>query len=361
MLLPAARPGCVRGGFQGWPAIPYSRGPSTHGPDEIDVTTIPVPADWLADRPASGETPGRLALTETALDHLVAALAGQRVVGVPRNLSPYAMVALLDAAWPHEEPWRELVRSRLQERGQRAGWWPHRDVQQHLDELQAWWDRLWFSRDGDRRLTNEEVTDEMVDRWWEAWMDEQADRDLRILANPGRLGVEQIAQITRAAIQWVARDPGDRLRDDLIDDMLAEVEAEVTAAPARPEAGDPEASPASVVPDMVDEYLIARREWEWPPGRAGAWAVGQVVDRHLTLGMAAAAREEGHSAFACRRNGSSGNESGRRGRYGRPRTASRGCVPMSTCCWPRRHRQTGSRPSSSSGHGPPAPAICLSG
>ncbi len=279
---------------------PYSRGPSTHGPDEIDVTTIPVPADWLADRPAADETSGRLALTGSALDHLVAALAGQRAVGLPKNLSPYAMVALLDAAWVREQPWRELVQSRLQERGRRAGWLPHRDVRQHLDELQQWWDRLWLGPSGNYRLTSEEVTDEMVDGWWAAWTDEQPDRELRILANPGRLSVEQIAQVTRAAIQRLARNPGDRLPDDLIDDVLAEVEAEVTAVPARPEAGDPDASPASVVPDMIDTYLIARQEWGWPAGRSGAWAVGQVVDRHQTLGMAAAARAEGSTAFAAR-------------------------------------------------------------
>jgi hypothetical protein len=88
---------------------PYSAAPSMHGPDEIDVSTIPVPANWLADPPASPEASGRLVLTETALRYLVDVLAGQRVVNLPEDLSPrpedlspFGMVALLDAAWVRE-------------------------------------------------------------------------------------------------------------------------------------------------------------------------------------------------------------------------------------------------------------------
>ena len=48
-----------------------------------------------------------------------------------------------------------------------------------------------MSRHGDSMawLTDGAVTDEMVQRW-EDWMDDQAARELRSQANPGRLSVE---------------------------------------------------------------------------------------------------------------------------------------------------------------------------
>jgi len=49
---------------------------------------------------------------------------------------------------------------------------------------------------------------------------------------------------------------------------------------------------------VVEEYLLARRDWGWPAGRAGAWALGEVVDRHQTLAMTAIARGEDDTAFA---------------------------------------------------------------
>src|SRR6266536_3959843 len=146
-------------------------------------------------------------------------------------------------------------------------------------------------------LTDGAVTDQMLTDW-EAWMDREADQAWLREVNPGRLGDEQIAQITAAAIQRLARDPGDRFLEDVVEDLLPLVEAAVAAVPARPEAGDPEVSPASVVTNMVDEYLVARQGWGWPAGRASAWAVGHVVDRARTLGMAAVDREEGFSASA---------------------------------------------------------------
>jgi hypothetical protein len=267
----------------------YSPAPSPHGPEEIDVTTIPVPDEWRADPPAPGNRPGDLALTDTALDHLVDALARRRVVDLPEDLSPYGMVALLDAAWDREQPWRELVEERLRNPGR-----PHRDFQQHLYALQEWWDRAWMSRHGDYMawLTDGTVTDDMVERW-EDWMNEQADRHFRIQTNPGRLSVEQIAQLTRVAIQQVARDPGDRWLDDIIEDVLPLVEADVAALPAQPDAGDPQATPPDVVTEMVQEYLHARRGAGWPAGRASAWAVGSVVDQARTLDEAASAHELG--------------------------------------------------------------------
>jgi hypothetical protein len=85
----------------------YSPAPSAHSSDEIDVTTIPVPDQWRDRRLASGGTPGRVALTDPAL--VVDALARRRVASLPEELSPYGMVALLDAPWDREQPWRELV------------------------------------------------------------------------------------------------------------------------------------------------------------------------------------------------------------------------------------------------------------
>ena len=114
----------------------YSPAPSGHDPEEIDPTTIPVPDEWRAGPLAAGGTPERVALTGPALDWLVDALARRRVGGLPEDLSPYGMVALLDAAWDREQPWRELVEERLRRYGR-----PHRDFQHYLDEFQAGWNR----------------------------------------------------------------------------------------------------------------------------------------------------------------------------------------------------------------------------
>ena len=265
-------------------------------PEEIDVTTIPVPKEWRAGPLGAGETPGRVALTGAALDRLVDALARRRVGGLPEDLSPYGMVALLDAAWDWEQPWREVVMERLREDG-----WPHRDFQHYLYEFQDGWNRGWMSRHGDYMawLTDGAVTDEMVQRW-EDWMDEQAAQELRIQANPGRLSVEQLAQLTHAAILQVARDPGDSWTKDIVEDVLPLVEAEVATVPPRPEAGDPDATPAGVVDDMAYEYLVARQNWGWPAGRASARAVGQIIDRYRTLASAELARQHGDDTLAAR-------------------------------------------------------------
>jgi len=85
----------------------HSPTPSTQRRDEINVSTIAVPTDWLADPPASSETLGRLALTDAALNHLVNALAGQRDGDLPEDLSPSGMATLLDAEWVKEQPWRD--------------------------------------------------------------------------------------------------------------------------------------------------------------------------------------------------------------------------------------------------------------
>lgn len=274
----------------------YSPAPSGHGPEEIDPTTIPVPDEWRAGPLAAGETPGRVALTDAALHRLVDALARRRLGGLPEDLSPYAMVALLDAAWDREQPWRELVEERLRPYGR-----PHRDLQHYLDEFQDGWNRGWMSRHGDSMawLTDGTITDEMVQQW-EDWMHEQAARELRSQANPGRLSVEQLAQLTHAAILQVARHPGDSWTEDIAEDVLPLVEAQVAAVPPRPEAGDPDATPAGVVDDMAYEYLVARRNWGWPAGRASAWAVGQVIDRYRTLASADLARQHSDSALAAR-------------------------------------------------------------
>jgi hypothetical protein len=274
----------------------YSPAPSVHGPEEIDVTTIPVPDAWRVDGAVSGSTPERLALTDRALDRLVDGLARRRVVGLPEDLSPYGMVALLDAVWNRLQPWQKEVEERLREQGG-----PHRDFQHHLYELQAGWNRAWMSRYGDYMawLTGGAVTDDLVERP-EAWMDEQAAQHQRIPANPGRLSVEETAQRTRIALLQVARDPGDLWPDEVVGDVLPIVEAEVAAAPPQRGVGDPQASPARVVQDMVHEYLTARQGWGWPAGQASSWAAGQVIDRHRTLAIAAVARQHGDRELAGR-------------------------------------------------------------
>jgi hypothetical protein len=274
----------------------YSPGPSAHGPEEIDVTTIPVPEQWRVDGPASDSTPERVALTDPALDRLIDGLARRRVAGLPEDLSPYGMVALLDASWNRLQPWRREVEERLRDQGG-----PHRDFQHHLDELQAEWSRAWMSRYGDYLawLTDGAITDDMVERS-EAWMDEQAAQHQRIQSNPGRLSVEEIAQRTRIAILQVARDPGDLWPDEVVRDVLPIVETEATEAPLQHGVGDPQASPARVVNDMVHQYLTARQSWGWPAGQASSWAAGQVIDCHRTLAIAAMARQQGDSELAGR-------------------------------------------------------------
>src|SRR6266511_6150876 len=77
----------------------HSPAPSVQRHEEISVSTIAVPTDWLADLPASSGTPQRLALTDAALNRLVSALAGQRDSELREDLSPSGIAVLLDAAW----------------------------------------------------------------------------------------------------------------------------------------------------------------------------------------------------------------------------------------------------------------------
>src|SRR6266508_4301815 len=121
--------------------------------------TIAVPTDWLADPPASSGTPGRLALTDAALNRLVNALAGQRDGDLPEDLSPSGMASLLDAAWVKEQPWRELVERRLQDR--RGS---HPAFQGHQSGLQDQWNDARVGRHGDDmgRRTDGAVADQMI-------------------------------------------------------------------------------------------------------------------------------------------------------------------------------------------------------
>jgi hypothetical protein len=279
----------------------YSPAPSGHGPEEIDVTTIPVPDEWRSGPLADGNAPGLVALTSSALDRLVDALARRQLANLPEELSPYGMVALLDAAWDQDfQPWRDLVMERLRDHQRLRGHGrTHRDFQQHLYELQGAWGRAWMSRHGDYMawLTDGAVTDETVQQW-EDWAVEEIARQERIQANPGRLSVEQIAQLTRAAILQVAREPVSWWAEDVVEGVLPLVEAEAAAVPPRPEAGDPDVTPAGVVDDMVGEYLRVRLESDWPAGRASAWAVGQVIDWYHTLASAEFAHQQGDSELA---------------------------------------------------------------
>jgi len=52
--------------------------------------------------------------------------------------------ALLDAAWVKEQPWRELVERRLQDRGG-----SHREFQEHPSALQDQWNNAQVRRHGD--------------------------------------------------------------------------------------------------------------------------------------------------------------------------------------------------------------------
>jgi hypothetical protein len=122
----------------------HSPAPSVQRHEEINVSTIAVPTDWLADLPASSGTPQRLALTDAALNRLVSALAGQRDSELREDLSPSGMAALLDAAWVKEQPWRELVERRLQDRGG-----SHREFQEHPSALQDQWNNARVRRHGD--------------------------------------------------------------------------------------------------------------------------------------------------------------------------------------------------------------------
>src|SRR6266508_5041657 len=137
----------------------HSPTPSTQRRDEINVSTIAVPTDWLADPPASSGTPGRLALTDAALNRLVNALAGQRDGDPPEDLSPSGMASLLDAAWVKEQPWRELVERRLQDR--RGS---HPAFQGHQSGLQDQWNDARVGRHGDDmgRRTDGAVADQMI-------------------------------------------------------------------------------------------------------------------------------------------------------------------------------------------------------
>ena len=122
----------------------HSPAPSVQRHEEINVSTIAVPTDWLADLPASSGTPQRLALTDAALNRLVSALAGQRDSELREDLSASGMAALLDAAWVKEQPWRELVERRLQDRGGL-----HREFQEHPSALQDQWNNARVRRHGD--------------------------------------------------------------------------------------------------------------------------------------------------------------------------------------------------------------------
>src|SRR6266498_4097051 len=137
----------------------HSPTPSVQRPEEINVSRIAVPTDWLTDPPTSSGTSGRLALTDAALNHLVSALAGERDGDLPEDLSPSGMVALLDAAWGKEQPWRELVERRLQDRGG-----SHRAFQRHLSGLQDQWNDARVGRHGDDtgRRTDGAVADQMI-------------------------------------------------------------------------------------------------------------------------------------------------------------------------------------------------------
>jgi hypothetical protein len=114
--------------------------------------------------------------------------------------------------------------------------------------------------------------------------DKQARQPLLRLANPGRLGVEQIAQITARAVQQRVRDPDNPLPEGSIveEEVARGVEGAVAGFPPRPDVDVPDVRPGTVATDVVHEYLQARQEWGWPVGRASAWAVGEVVDRLRT-------------------------------------------------------------------------------
>ena len=239
-------------------------------PEEIDVATIPVPDNWLADAPVRGG-PGRLALTDDALNRLVDGLAGRGDAALPEDLSPYGMVALLDAAWTDAQPWRELVETRLRQAGRSPS-----DFQQHLHRLQQGWDRTWMSRHGDTMawLTDGITTDADLDRW-EAAMDEGLYRAHLLDVNPGRLSVEELARTTLAAVrdrEAAGRGP---LSKETVDVVVQQLAARAAAAPTRPDLGEPQVDPAAVARATIEEYLLARG-WEWPPERAGAWAMSRV-------------------------------------------------------------------------------------
>jgi hypothetical protein len=115
-------------------------------------------------------------------------------------------------------------------------------------------------------------------------IDKRARQHVLRQVNPGGLGVEQIAQLSAAAIQRLARDLDDRLPEgNVIDEVVGAVEAAVAAIPPRPEGEGPVVAPAAVATNVVHEYLRVRRSWGWPVGRASAWAAGEVIDRLRTF------------------------------------------------------------------------------
>jgi hypothetical protein len=242
------------------------------GPEELDVSTIPVPRAWLADPDRPGEESGRLALTDHALGQLVDALAGRWSAELPDDLNPNGMVALLDAAWGGERPWRQVVEDRLRDGGRAPG-----DLQQYLYELQDSWNHTWMSRHGDYMawLTDGATTDEDLERW-EAAMDEGLYQGQLLEANPGRLGIQEIAHMTVAAVQDLDTAATGRLSDEIRESVIEQVAAQAAAAPPRPEHGDPQVDPAPGARATLEEYQLARERWGWPPQRAGAWAVRRV-------------------------------------------------------------------------------------
>ncbi|HZC98803.1 MAG TPA: hypothetical protein VFA46_00960, partial [Actinomycetes bacterium] len=130
-------------------------------------------------------------------------------------------------------------------------------------------------------------------------MDKQAQQQSLRQANPGGLGVEQIAQLSAAAIQRLARDPANRMPEEsLIDEVVGAVTPVVAAVPPRPDPDGPVVAPADVATDVVHEYLRVRRSWGWPVGRASAWAVGEVVDRLRTFERVADAAASAVWAFS---------------------------------------------------------------
>jgi hypothetical protein len=130
-------------------------------------------------------------------------------------------------------------------------------------------------------------------------MDKQAQQQSLRQANPGGLGVEQIAQLSAAAIQRLARDPANRMPEEsLIDEVVGAVTAAVAAVPPRPDPDGPMVAPADVATDVVHEYLRVRRSWGWPVGRASAWAVGELVDRLRTFERVADAAASAVWAFS---------------------------------------------------------------
>ncbi len=178
--------------------------PSTQRPDEIDVSTITVPTDWLADPPASGGSSGRLALTDAALNRLVRALVGQPDGDLPEDLSPFGMAALLDAAWVKEQPWRDLVEGRLEDRGE-----SHRAVQEHLSALQVQWNNARVRRHGDDmgRHTDGAGADQMIED--RKVGTEKDDTAFAAHAEPG------VEERTRAArVEAAGQDSNPGLRDE---------------------------------------------------------------------------------------------------------------------------------------------------